>query len=100
MTKLYTFLATLSSGTIILVVFALISVLLPTSPFQAYTQASAVGKAFAAYLPYINYFLPIDQIIAVLQAWISCVAIWFIWRFLYDIFKSVSGSGTSLMPME
>lgn len=98
MTKLYSFLATLSSGTIILIVFALISAVLPTSPFQAFLNSSVVGKTYAAYLPYINYFLPLDQIIAVLQAWIACVAIWFIWRFLYDIFKSVSGSGSALMP--
>ena len=45
---------------------------LPQSPFLAYIGWSDVSD----YLGYINYFLPIDQIIVVSDAWLLCIAPW------------------------
>lgn len=59
-----------SVGVVFLV--ALFCGLLPQSPFLAYLGWSELND----YLCYINYFLPIDQIIVISDAWLTCIAPW------------------------
>ena len=46
--------------------------ILPQSPFLAYLGWSDLNE----YLAYINYILPIDQIIVISEAWLLCIAPW------------------------
>lgn len=46
--------------------------LLPQSPFSAYVSLSNE----IPFLSYLNWFVPIDGCIAVLQVWLQCVLIY------------------------
>lgn len=47
--------------------------LLPNSPFSAYI--ASIEKM--PFLGYLNYFLPIGECIAIGQAWLVCIAIFY-----------------------
>ena len=53
----------------VVIVIGLLFKVLPTSPFLAYLGVSELSK----YLPYINYFVPIDFFIAASEAWLICL---------------------------
>lgn len=46
--------------------------ILPQSPFLAYIGWTELHD----YLGYINYFLPIDAIIVISDAWLLCIVPW------------------------
>lgn len=48
--------------------------ILPKSPFLAYIGWSDLNS----YLGYINYILPIDNIIVISEAWLLCIAPWIV----------------------
>lgn len=48
---------------------------LPTSPFKAYL--SKISDL--PYLEYVNYFIPIPEIIAITEAWIIVVGVYYIY---------------------
>lgn len=54
------------AAVIITVMVALVCDLLPTSPFLSYISWSG----FSDYLPYVNYFVPVDFFIASGEAWL------------------------------
>lgn len=51
--------------------------ILPGSPFLAYMGLSE----FNEYLPYINYFIPIDAFIVMSEAWLAALSIWLVFKF-------------------
>lgn len=51
--------------------------ILPTSPFLAYLGLSDLS----GYLPYINYFVPIDAFIVISEEWLLAMSAWFLWKF-------------------
>ena len=71
---------------ILAVIIALLCKVLPTSPFLAYMSWSG----FNEYLPYINYFVPIDAFIVIGEAWLSCVGIWFVVKLARKAVATVS----------
>lgn len=71
---------------ILAVIIALLCKVLPTSPFLAYMSWSG----FSEYLPYINYFVPIDAFIVIGEAWLSCVGIWFVVKLARKAVATVS----------
>lgn len=52
-----------------------ISLVLPDSPFSVIDN-SPIHK----YLGYINYFFPVGEIIVILETWLICVGIYYIYR--------------------
>lgn len=60
-------------------------VFLPNSPFTAFT--SAISDI--PFLGYLNYFLPIAQIIAVSQAWLTAIGIFYIYQLLLRWVKAI-----------
>lgn len=50
----------------VVIIVGLLFKILPTSPFLAYLGVSE----FSQYLPYINYFVPVDFFIAASEAWL------------------------------
>lgn len=46
--------------------------LLPLSPFTFTVEAE-----FRTIMGYINYFIPIDGMIKILQAWLVCILAWY-----------------------
>jgi amino acid permease len=59
--------------------------ILPSSPFQAvsYTAISNEFLGFAA------WFLPVTQIIAILQAWLLAIGLWYLWKTLMRWVKMI-----------
>jgi len=49
--------------------------LLPNSPFSVLDNS-----AIAQYLPTLNYFLPITEIISVGEGWLVCVALYYMYQ--------------------
>lgn len=78
--------ATLLNGVVNILV-----AILPTSPFRAFQHYFSDFK----YLKYINYFLPIDIFLSIMQAWLLGVTLWYVWCFVSDIMSWVSGYGGS-----
>ena len=59
---------------------------LPTSPFAAYLSASA----FNDYLPYINYFIPIDTFIVIGESWLVALVVWYLVKIAIKAVSTVS----------
>ncbi|MFA5543613.1 MAG: hypothetical protein WDA47_07530 [Bacilli bacterium] len=56
------------------VVISLLS-FLPDSPFTLIENSS-----ISEYLGYINYIVPVSQIVAILQAWVVAIAVYYIYQ--------------------
>lgn len=54
-------------------IVGLLCQVLPESPFVQYTILSE----FSPYLKYINYFIPLDKIVALSEIWLAAVAVFF-----------------------
>lgn len=76
-------------GSILLSVVEVLVKILPTSPFTAYMHYFSESQ----YLKYINYFVPIDVCVAIMETWLVCVALWYAYGFVRDIMQWVSGYG-------
>lgn len=78
----------------LLAVVEFITSILPTSPFVKYMHYFSESK----YLKYINYFIPIDVCVAIMETWLLCVALWYAYGFFRDIINWVSGYGSGAVP--
>lgn len=74
---------------LLLSVVELITSILPKSPFTGYMHYFSESK----YLKYINYFIPVDVIITIMETWLLCVALWYAYGFLKNIVTWVSSYG-------
>lgn len=48
--------------------------ILPDSPFQFVTGSGKI----ATYLGYFNYFVPISSMLATLELWLACIALYYV----------------------
>lgn len=71
---------------ILVVAIGLLFKVLPTSPFLAYIGWSGMSE----YLPYINYFIPIDSFIVIGEAWLIALTAWFIVKIAIRAVATVS----------
>lgn len=62
---------------IIVCFIGLVFKFLPSSPFLLYLGYSDLNE----YLPYINYFVPIDGFIAVTEAWLLALTAYMFFQF-------------------
>lgn len=96
MGKSLSLITTMGIAVVVTIVLVMCSELLPGSPFQAYLS---FGE-FSEYLKFVFYFLPVAQIIAVMEAWISCIVSWYTFNFVYRIIQpmltSLTSGGTSV----
>lgn len=58
--------------------------LLPNSPFQAINNADVEG-----YLGTLNWFIPIDKIVAELELWLSAVIIYYAYQVILRWVRAV-----------
>lgn len=65
------------AAVVVIVLVAFLLGILPSSPFQAFLKASEVHEYLAA----INYFIPLDNFVAIGTAWLSAVVPWVISQF-------------------
>jgi hypothetical protein len=52
---------------------SIVTMMLPASPFLSYL---ALGD-ISSYLPYINYFVPVDRFVVMTETWLAALMIWF-----------------------
>lgn len=67
-------------------VFNAILFLLPTSPFSNID----LPPIFIDYLGYLNYYVPIDEILITMTAWLSCIMIYYAYQLVLRWAKAVS----------
>lgn len=48
----------------------------PTSPFVILEQMTATE--YYQWLKWLNWFIPINTFVAILQAWLTCIAIYYV----------------------
>lgn len=96
MEKFLTTLISVFSGAGLLVILVFCTNFLPDSPFQSFTSGVGVFTSLASYSSVLNWFLPISEVIAVLEGWIACVSFYFLWRFIYNQVTKMSSGGSSL----
>jgi hypothetical protein len=56
--------------------------LLPDSPFTAINHS-----VISEYLPYLNWFIPFNQILAILQLWLVAVGVFYIYKVILKWIK-------------
>lgn len=66
------------------VVLFLIFGLLPPSPFKILNNSP-----IAEYLPTINYFIPVSEIIAIGQSWLLCIGVYYIYQIALRWIKAI-----------
>ena len=52
--------------------------LLPASPFQFIKELS--NGVIAEWLPYINWFIPVQSFVAILEAWASAIMLYYVYQ--------------------
>lgn len=58
---------------------------LPDSPFATYLDNTVVNK----YLGYVNWFIPVADMIAIGQAWLIAIAVFYIYQALLRWVKAI-----------
>lgn len=66
-----------------LMLVALFTGILPQSPFLAYMDWAEMNE----YMGFINYFIPIDQIIVISEAWVLCIGPWILVQLIIKAVK-------------
>ena len=59
---------------------------LPGSPFQAYISMPVTAQ----YMRWLNWLIPVGQIIAIAQAWLFAVAGWYVLQVVLRWTKAIS----------
>lgn len=69
-------------GKVVQIVFFM----LPNSPFQKYIVQNSVIKS---YVGYINYFVPIAEMLIVLEAWCLAIGVYYIIQIVLRWLKAI-----------
>lgn len=65
------------AAVVVIVIVSFLLGILPSSPFQAFLKASEVHEYLAA----INYFIPLDNFVAIGSAWLTAIVPWIVSQF-------------------
>lgn len=65
------------AAVVVIVLVSFLLGILPSSPFQAFLNVSEVHP----YLSAINYFIPLDNFVAIGTAWLTAVVPWIVSQF-------------------
>ena len=58
---------------------------LPDSPFTAFLDKTASIPE----LGYLNYFIPVSEMIAIAEAWLACVAVFYLYQAVLRFAKMI-----------
>lgn len=76
-------------------VIAFICAILPDSPFQSFISSNIYNNK---YLQMINYFVPVGVFISIGEAWLTCIALYYLYQFVFKLYTSLSGSAITNVP--
>lgn len=71
-----------------IVLIGVVLALLPKSPFQ-YFLDSFGGLDNLVNMHYVNWFIPFGEIIAVGQAWLACVVVYYAYSYVMRFIKLI-----------
>ncbi len=66
--------------------FQIVIILLPTSPFQSIK----IDPIFIDFLGYMNYYIPMKNLLAIMIEWLSCIVIYYTYQLCLRHIKAVS----------
>lgn len=89
----YSILTKVAISMVAIVLLYIFSDYLPNSPFQTYMNSN---NTFLSYLKYVNYFIPLNNMIVVFELWVLAIFEYYQFRIIYKIYQSVSGEISSL----
>lgn len=90
----YSLVYTVAIAVAISIILALCWEYLPDSPFQTFIKGTEMGT-FNEYVKYIGYFIPINRMIVVMEAWVLCMTNWYTFKIILRLFNGVSASLSS-----
>ena len=67
-------------------VFQFILVLLPTSPFSKLELPEPIQDM----LGYVNYYVPISQMLIIAGSWIGCIAVYYVYQLILRKISAIS----------
>lgn len=67
-------------------VFQFILVLLPTSPFSKLVLPEPIQDM----LGYVNYYVPISQMLIIAGSWIGCIAVYYVYQLILRKISAIS----------
>lgn len=91
---IYVLISQLVINGLVFVALAFACNFLPDSPFKSVLNAS-VFDALRPYMKYINWFLPVKEMVCILEVWVLCIAQYFLWEICQKILNSVSSNSSS-----
>lgn len=62
--------------------------LLPDSPFKILDNMEATGE-IAEWLGYVNWFVPIYSFVGILEGWLVCIAVYYIYQVALRWLKAI-----------
>lgn len=65
-------------------ILSLIFSILPPSPFNVINNS-----IIAEYLPYINYFIPFNEVVVILQTWLFAVGVYYLYQIVLRWIKAI-----------
>ena len=72
----------------------LFTTILPSSPFRSFMDYFGNNEC----LGYINYFVPVNTFVAILEAWVSCILAYYVFRFMYSLVMAAINAVTNVIP--
>ena len=53
--------------------------LLPDSPFLVVQEATSYSE-LRVWLSMVNWFVPIDVFVGIMEAWLACIGVYYVWQ--------------------
>ena len=60
----------------------------PPSPFGILDELAA-NSQIAELLGFLNWFIPVNTFVAILEGWLACVAIYYVWQVVLRWLKAI-----------
>lgn len=60
----------------------------PPSPFALLDELTA-SPEIAEWLGFLNWFIPVNSFVAILETWLACIAIYYVWQVILRWLKAI-----------
>ena len=67
--------------------FAKVLSFFPDSPFSMLSDYS--NSEFAEWLGYLNWFVPVNTFVAIIELWLACIAVYYVWQVVLRWLKAI-----------
>lgn len=60
----------------------------PDSPFVVLRDMAAASE-FSEWLGFLNWFIPVNSFVAIIEVWLGCIAIYYVWQIVLRWLKAI-----------